>query len=211
MKKLFMIIGCISQILFSCHKNRDPIPLTHKKPELTNPGDRKLSIKVTDVYSKLYAIKRRIDFINKNTNAVLGKMFITLSCNDPRDNLYKKLYYEPEKFSGQITLESRHLFEFTKRILIGKQVKVENLTGKDIHENSNSGFELNPEPDPDLNLSQDPGISMDFYCSIADLAALGTCAKNYFSDMNWLDYALCAIKGNWCIRQAIGICGSICK
>ena len=211
MKKLFIIVGCISQILFSCHKNHDPTHLTRKKPELTNPGDKKLSIKVSDVYSKLYAIKRRIEFINKNTNAVLGKMFITLSCNDPRDNLYKKLYYEPEKFSGQITLESRPLFEFTKRILNGQQVKVEKLTGKDVHENSNSGLDLNPEPDPDLNITPDPGISMDFRCPIFDLPALGTCAKNYFSDMYWLDYALCAVKGNFCIKQAIGVCESVCK
>jgi len=119
MKKLFMIIGCISLILFSCHKNRDPIPLTDKKPELTNPGGKKLSIKVTDVYSKLYAIKRRIYIINQKTNAVLGKMFFTLSCKDTNDNLYRILNYEPERFSGQITLGSHQLIAFTKRILKG--------------------------------------------------------------------------------------------
>src|SRR3982750_2492586 len=130
MKKLFVLVGFVSLILFSCHKIQDPDLKSHQNPGLLSQDNKGVSFKIIDIYSSLSAIKRRIDVINKRTNAVLGKMFITLSCNDPNDNLYKKINYEPEKFSGLITLESSHLIKFTKRILNGKQVKAENEVTK---------------------------------------------------------------------------------
>lgn len=203
MKKLFILGGCISLILLSCHKNHDPILLSQKKPELSNPGDKKLSFKITDIYSKLFAIKRRIDIINQKTNAVLGKIFITLSCDDPRDNLYRKLNYEPEKFSGQITLESHHLIEFKKRILKGKLVKVETAKDNNIHLNSNYGFGFNPDLDSVSKLNQDQGNILDYNSKFYSMLE---CANSILVDLNWQDLAKCALSASICFNQYFGNC-----
>jgi hypothetical protein len=207
MKKLFVLVGCISLIAFSCHKNHLSDPITHQKPGLTNPGRKKVSLKVIDIYSKLYAIKRRIDFINEKTNSVLGKMFITLSCNDPSDNLYRKIENEPEKFSGLITLESSHLIGFTKRILNGQLVKVENVENKVVDGNSKTGVATDPEPDPAYAPSCDSANSTDAICP---WQSIQSCANAIVENMYWLDFALCAIKGH-CLTKAIGTCINKCK
>lgn len=209
MKKIFLLVGCITLILFSCQKRHDPSRATHQKPGLTNPDGKKLAFKVIDIYSQLSSIRRRIDIINKATNVVLGKMFITLSCNDPNDDLKRKIKYEPEKFSGQITLESRHLIRCTKRILNGKLVKVENLVGKEVDEASKPGIKADPEFDPVSSSTIDPVNSTDFHCPLFEIAA---CANTRIYNMYWLDYAFCAIEGNICLLKNFGICGDqICK
>jgi hypothetical protein len=203
MKKLFVLVGFISLILFSCHKIHDP---DLKSQE--NPG-KGVSFKIIDIYSSLSAIKRRIDVINKRTNAVLGKMFITLSCNDPNDNLYKKINYEPEKFSGLITLESSHLIKFTKKILNGKQVKAENEITKIVDSNAKPGFEPGHEPDPILNPNPATPNRTDGICSVASIES---CAKTTVDNMYWLDFAVCALESQFCLARAFGTCTkSLCK
>lgn len=207
MKKLFVLVGCISLFLSSCHKNKDPDLRTQQKPGLIKPESKKLTFKITDIYSKLSAIRRRIDVINKRTNVVLGKMFITLSCNDPNDNLYRKITYEPEKFSGQITLETSQLIEFTKKILNGKLVKVEKQTRKDGDISSKPGM-LGPKPNLNSDRIQDPGYTFDTSCSYLQIAA---CVQTSLDNMDWLDYAFCLIKGKFCLVQNFGFCaGHMC-
>jgi hypothetical protein len=208
MKKLFVLVGCISLILFSCHKNHDPDLKTQQKPGLINPDSKRVFFRVTDIYSRISAIRRRIDIINKKTNVVLGKMFITLSCNDPNDNLYRKIKYEPEKFSGQITLESSHLIEFTKRILNGKLVKVEKLVSKDVDANSKPDM-TDPKLDPVSDPIPESGNTVDISCPFFQIAA---CANNEMENMYWLDFAFCAIKGNYCLIRNFALCAaSLCK
>jgi hypothetical protein len=197
MKKLFVLVGFISLILFSCHKIKDP---NLKSQETPGKG---VSLKITDIYSSLSAIKRRIDVINKRTNVVLGKMFITLSCNDPNDNLYKKINYEPEKFSGLITLESSHLLKFSKRILNGKQIKFENEVRRDVDADLIPGLETGLEPDSVSTAKSDLGSRTDSFCSYSSVAA---CALTNLNNMYWLDFALCTIKDNICLMQNLGLC-----
>jgi hypothetical protein len=209
MKKLFVLVGFVSLILFSCHKIQDPDLKSHQNPGLLSQDNKGVSFKIIDIYSSLSAIKRRIDVINKRTNMVLGKMFITLCCNDPNDNLYRKINYEPEKFSGQITLESSHLIKFTKRILNGKQVKSENEVIKIVGPDTKPGFEPGADRDPISSLNPDTGSRTDAICSVASIES---CAKTTLDNMYWLDYALCAIKSQICLAQTLGICTkTLCK
>ena len=182
MKKLCVIVGCISLIHFSCHKDHGSDCLILQNPGIIIPGTQGIMFKVTEIYSKLSAIRRRVEVINKKTSSLLGEVFITLGCNDPNDNLYKKINTEPENFSGQITIETNHELEYTKKILNGKLVKVEKLECKD--------------PDPVDNT--------DGRCSI------DSCVKNTTDDMNWLEYARCVISGPFCLPRLWANCKKIC-
>jgi hypothetical protein len=137
--------------------------------------------KVTEIYSNLSAIRRRIDVINKKTNSILSEVLITLGCDDPNDNLYRKIGFEPENFSGQITIETNHLLEYTKKVLNGKLVKVERIACKD------------PEPNN----------AMDGSCP---LSSINSCINDTYYDMNWLDFAICTIKGSYCYFKSYANC-----
>lgn len=181
MKKLCVVVGCISLIHFSCQKNQDLDLQAPRKADLLVHGTKELVFKATEIYSELSAIRRRIEIINRKTNAVLGEIFITLGCNDPNDNLYRKIKYEPEKFSGQITFESNHHLEFTKKILNGKVVKVKKLA-------CNS---------PDTNQRMEGSCTQSL---------IYLCFENTVGDMNWLEYASCTVKGLWCFPNILVKC-----
>ena len=181
MKKLCVVVGCISLINFSCHKNHDLDLQAPRKADLIIPGTKELVFKATEIYSNLSAIRRRIEIINRKTNALLGELFITLGCNDPNDNLYRKIKYEPEKFSGQITFESNHHLEFTKKILNGKVVKVKKLACNG----------------PDTNQR------MEGSCSQSQIIS---CFESTVDAMNWLEYASCALQGLLCFPRILGTC-----
>lgn len=181
MKKLCVVVGCISLINFSCQKNLDLALQAPRNAELSVPGTKELVFKATEIYSKMSAIKRRIEIINRKTNVLLGELFITLGCNDPNDNLYRKIKYEPEKFSGQITFESNHYLEFTKKILNGKVVKVKKL--------SCNG--------PDTNQRMEGSCSQ---------SQINSCFESTVDDMNWLEYASCTVQGLWCFPRILFKC-----
>lgn len=176
MKNLCVVVGCISLINLSCHKNHDLDLQDSRKADLILPISKEVVFKATEIYSKWSAIRRRIEIINTKTNALLAEIFITLGCNDPNENLYRKLKFEPEKFSGQITFESNHNLEFTKKILNGKVVKVRKLACND----------------------RDSNQSMEGNCS---LSGINSCFESSVDDMNWLDYASCTLKGLWCFPR----------
>src|SRR5687767_9511330 len=171
MKKLCVVVGCISLIHFSCHKNDDLDLKTPMKVASLQSATKELVFKATQVYSKLSSIGRRIEIINKKTNALLGEVFISLGCNNPNDNLYRKLKYEPEKFSGHISFELIHQMKLTKRILNGKLVEIEKLLCNDT----------------------ESAKSMNSDC----LAGINSCISNTYEDMSWLSFALCTIKGGF--------------
>lgn len=137
--------------------------------------------KVTEIYSKLSAIRRRIEVINKKTRSILGEVLITLGCNDPNDNLYKKIKTEPESFSGEITIETNHHLEFTKKILNGKVVKVEQFSC------------IEPET------ANKPDGECPF-------SSINSCINNTYNDMNWLDYARCMVSGPHCYPRVYQGC-----
>jgi hypothetical protein len=181
MKKLCVVLGCISLIHFSCHKNHDLDLQAPRKADLIIPGTKELVFKATEIYSKLYAIRRRIEIINSKTNSRLAEIFVTLGCNDPNDNLYRKIKYEPEKFSGQITFESNHHLEFTKKILNGKVVMVKKLACNDPVSNQ----------------------MMEGSCSQSQI---NSCFENAVDDMNWLEYASCTLQVLWCFPKVFTGC-----
>jgi hypothetical protein len=181
MKKLCVVVGCISLIHISCHKNQDLDFQAPQKADLLISGTKELVFKATEIYSKLSAIRRRIEIINRKTNALLGEIFISLGCNDPNDNLYRKIKYEPEKFTGQITFESNHHLEFTKKILNGKVVKVKKLACN----------------------SPESNQRMEGSCSQSQIYS---CFESTVDDMNWLEYASCTVQGLWCFPRILGTC-----
>lgn len=208
MKKLFVLVGCISLLLFSCRKSHDQDPNTQQKPVVIKPSTKKMSFIITDIYSRLSTIRRQIAFFNKNTNVVLGRMFITLSCNDPNENLYRIIKYQPEKFSGKITLQSSHLIEFTKKILNGKLVKVEKRISKDVNAGAKPRI-LDSYFDPISDPLSDTGNTLD---GIGCLFSIATCARTALDNMEWRDFADCLIEGNTCLGRIVGNCyGDVCK
>src|SRR5688572_14524431 len=105
--KKFFIYGLIAGSLFSTTAfSQEKEFVIPKNDDVTLDVYENTKVVATDVYSMRSKLKRNVKVVDERTHAVLGDIFISLESSNPDIDLYQQLENEPEKFTGELKIET---------------------------------------------------------------------------------------------------------
>lgn len=178
----FLIISIITFfIIIGCNKSiapEEPVPKSNA-PFIIHNADF-IDIKATDVYTAHDSLQRKIEIIDRRTNAVYDTFYITMKSNDNTANLYTQL--KNKSFTGSLTIISNNEILLSKEVYNGVIEKASSTLG--IKTKSN----LVPT------------------CKIT---VIHNCVVQKIDNMSIFEYGLCLATAPACYAQLWATCGFI--
>lgn len=166
-------------ILFGCNKsfiNEEPIP--NKNTALTLHISDIMDVRATDVYTKPYALKRRIEIIDRRNNLIHDTFFILLISKENNCNIYTQL--KNKVFSGTLSIISDDEILYIKQYNKGATVIAE------------------------LDQMNRRKVDIVPTCKIT---VIHNCVAQKINNMSIFEYGMCLATAPACYAQLWGACG----
>jgi hypothetical protein len=146
-------------------------------------GEKRTGIEVTvsDVYSRLTALRRKVVIYDPSTATVIGEAYINLDAANPGENMYDQIENNSINFSGSLSMEVDGQVAYVRSIVNGQ---AEQRTG----------------PGPVYNPSLPRTIS-----------TVHDCVAYEIEGMNWVTYTLCLVRApEYYIEQWLSCHWKVC-
>jgi hypothetical protein len=141
------------------------IPRNADYSKLTPSG---IKITVSDVYSRLASLKRKVVIFDQVHKLQIGEAYIQLTSANPRENLYNKVKNDSAHFSGTLSILADGQTAFSETIVNGRVA-----------------FQITPGPVYNPHLT----------CTVAHVH---DCVAYEVEGMSWIRYTLCLIAAPSC-------------
>ncbi len=159
----------LSIFFYACKNESDLYPIPKNQPLILN-SSKNVDIRASDVSSSLNSIIRKIEIIDKRNNSVFDTFIISLSCDDPKDNIYEKL--KLRTLSGTLKIENNN-------IILGKSHAINGLVSED--QKLSNYFYSSENGNPMYKIAQ-------LSCTASNVL---NCVENRINSMNLMDYGIC--------------------
>lgn len=131
--KLIIPAICIFLILLGCEKENNKVndqSLLYKhidNPPITIHASNTIDIRASDVYTNHNSIKRKIEFINRQSKECLDTFIISLVQTDTSKSLISSI--KQKNFTGEFIIQSENLILYNAKFEKGSILSNKSING----------------------------------------------------------------------------------
>lgn len=188
MKKYFLNLLCCCLLFSFSSFSQEGEFVIPKNEDATIRAEDGTVILGQDVYSLASKLKRKVTLIDPKSNTIIGEVFIRLESADADSYMYDVLEKEPERFSGQLIIESAEGIIYQRTIFNGKVVEPQSSSGRAA---------------PVLGGGPGPVYNGSLPCTFNNIH---NCVAYRIENLNWLQLGLCLFRAPVCYLEHWAFC-----